>query len=512
MAEPPIDLRRRILVRRLAARHPELELAGDDLHLPLGAALVKITIEARDSARAFARGRTAALGYMVQGDLAGEAKDGARDALLAIGQSLLAIEDSSDEVREVGSFEGLAALPPGTRARPARPLLVDPSALIPTIQRLHEAELNAGASRQLLELPPCLSIEMRPEPLGPEIAPKQAVLLPEPCNACGAAACCPALPASPPAMPLRPLRHAEATAAALAAVSSIAAAFERPVPAAALQFLVEVQALRRGLHSIPPVPFELSLKRSDTRLDATLRIVEYSPRSPPGADSRGVRGPVRRRALVRILERMAGTVASEAAAWLERVERHASVGLEMSIGVEIDLATGGVRPQLYAHVEPESGPRARDLVEAMLAFASAVSPDVRAIAEEPGGSALVLAAHAPTAGTPHRVKLYFARALASGHARSGLVAANPGSLAAYAPDTGLAVLAADGRGAVWEKWDFPCARHFQATQALPEDFARGLDDPDAARIRRILDGDTFAPWYTWLSVGRGSRAVYFVPR
>jgi hypothetical protein len=506
----PFASRRRILARRLAALHPELELgAGDALHLPRGEARIVITIEARDAVGAFARGRTAGLRYTIEGNLAAAEKAQVRAAVLAIGQSLSAVEDPSDDARPVESLEELASIPAGARALLAPLLLADPSALIPAVERLHQAELRGHGPGALLGLPPCLSIEMRPEAVYAEVA-SRSVTLPKPCDTCGVAARCPAPLTSPPAAALRPLRHADATAAALSAVTSIAAAFDRPVPATALRFLTEVQALRRGLHSITPLPLELSLKCTGARVDPTLRLVEYSPRSPRGAGSRESRGPARRRALVGIVERLAGTVASEASAWIERLEPHASAGLELSIGVEIDLASDRVRPQLYAHVEPESEPR--HLVEAMLAFAGTESQDVQAIAEGPHPSALVLAAYGPTAAALRRVKLYFARPLVSGHARSGLAPASLDPFAAFAPDSGLAVLAADAGGCVWEKWDFPCARHFQATGALPAAFARGLDEPDAERVHAILDGGAFAPWYTWLSVGRVSRAVYFVPR
>ncbi len=501
---------RRGLARRLLALHPELVAGAREgvLCLELGAGRVVVTVEAR-GAGAQVVGRRAALRYAIEGALGAAEKEQARAVLRALGESLAAVEGA----REVGGAEELSALGPGERAWVGQGALEDPSALVGAIDALHQGALRGEGPGAIEGLPPCLSLEMRPEQVRGGVRAVSGPLV-APCDGCGAAVVCPAsaVPRRSTGGALRPLRHDEPTAAALAAMRSVAAAFGRPVPAAAIDALVQIQALRRGVHALPPVPFELSLKRSGGGLEPALRFVEYSPRSPPGASSREARGPSRRRVLAALAGRVDPSSGAEAAAFVAEVEAAQSPGLEVSVGVEVDLAGEGARAQLYAHVEPEPRGGARSVVERVLAFAGAPGPEVLAVLDLLSGSDLVLAAHAPRGGASRRVKLYFARALDAGHDPSGLAPADLGPLAPYAPRAGLAVLVAEAGSVRWEKWDFPCARHFQRTEALPAAFADGLGGEDAARVARILDGEAFAPWYTWLSVGRAARTVYFVPR
>ena len=126
-------------------------------------------------------------------------------------------------------------------------------------------------------------------------------------------------------------------------------------------------------------------------------------------------------------------------------------------------------------------------------------------------SDVVLIALSPSRGAPRRTKVYFERRLADGHA-SGLLPAEPGALAPFAPDRGLAVLACESGRLRWEKWDFPCATHYQRSGGLAAAFATGLDPLERARVEQLLDGRRFAPWPTWLSVNPVGSTLYFVPR
>jgi hypothetical protein len=124
----------------------------------------------------------------------------------------------------------------------------------------------------------------------------------------------------------------------------------------------------------------------------------------------------------------------------------------------------------------------------------------------------VLVALAPGDGKPRRTKVYLERPLDQGHEASGLKPADTGTLRSFAANRGLAVLACDSETPLWEKWDFPCAVHYQLAAGLASAFAEGLGDEDRARIAGLLDGRRFAPWPTWLSVGRDASTLYFVPR
>jgi hypothetical protein len=125
---------------------------------------------------------------------------------------------------------------------------------------------------------------------------------------------------------------------------------------------------------------------------------------------------------------------------------------------------------------------------------------------------LVLLALSPEGTDARRSKLYVSAPLGLSHAESGLRPADLGALSPHAPAWGLAVLECGASGAAWRKHDFPCLTHFQRASGLAGDFGAGLDEPDRRRLGKILDGDAFAAWPTWLSVSPNGRALYFIPR
>jgi hypothetical protein len=360
-----------------------------------------------------------------------------------------------------------------------------------------------------------MDTDIRPE------APREPVAyvhtpIVEPCDACGAAIYCPAnaAPRPRPARPLRILRFQDPTAAALAAIHAVAAAWKRPVPSGSLEVLTSLLSLREGALGVPQVPLELSLKRSRTALLPRLRFVEYSPRSRPGLPSREERSPLRRRHLIELAE---GLGASEARAWVDALAPGQPEGMELSFGVDADLDGGPVLAQLYAHVEPSDRAAMVAALRSILAWCGAQgSQAARAIDLASGAngatrSDVVLVSLSPGPRDPRRTKIYFARRLADGDA-SGLHPADPGPLRAFAHERGLAVLACDSGALRWEKWDFPCAPHYQLCGGLAEAFASGLPAEERSRVVGLLDGRRFAPWPTWLSVGPDASTLYFVPR
>jgi hypothetical protein len=522
--------RRRLLAHRLRALHPELGLGmmPGSLVLDLGDARVVLVVESANVETAHVRGRIAALRYAVEGVIAPSDAARARRLVLEAGESLLRLESLPLEVRAMSTAKELAELGPGEAATLTPAALADPSELVDAIEVLHRASLRGDEPGEMSDLPPCLSLEMRPELPRTFIVEMKTPLV-APCSDCGVAARCPAnaVQRATPRHAISPLRHGESSTAMLAAVSAITEAFDVEVPAAALRAILELCALRAGIHSLVPLPFELSLKCADDRLEPVLRFVEYSPRSPRGMPSRLERNPERRRQLLAIAAKLtthgataepASDVVASANAWLAEIERTQSAALDMSLGFEIDLTTLTTRPQLYAHVEATPRARVHELIERTLAFSGVSSDAARPFLDlhalHPGRprSDVVLAAFSPSANAPRRTKLYFTRALREGHAESQLTPAETGALAAFAPDSGLAVLVAERSAARWEKWDFPCARHFQRSAGLVDAFAEGLASSDAARLKRILSGSRFAVWPTWLSVGRAARTIYFIPR
>jgi hypothetical protein len=311
------------------------------------------------------------------------------------------------------------------------------------------------------------------------------------------------------------LRHRDPTAAALAAAHAVAGAWSRPIPAAAMDALLALLGGRAGALGVPPIPLELSLKRSAGALLPRLRVVEYSPRSRPGLPAREDRAPLRRDRLIEIAEALG---AAEARAWVAMLEAEQPPGMELSFGLDADLHTGRVLPQLYAHIEPRDHARILGALRGALAWSGAgdaAVPPLLALATDGGEAArsdVVLIALSPAAGAPRRTKAYFSRPLAAPHAPSGLLPARPGALGAFAPARGLAVLSCEPGALRWEKWDFPCSAHYQRAEGLAAAFAGGLPGEDQERVTRLLDGRTFAAWPTWLSAGTSTATLYFVPR
>jgi hypothetical protein len=459
---------------------------------------VVIAIEPSGTPRAQVSGRHLSLAYRVEGSLAPQDGAAMRDRMRAIAETFMGAESS----------------PP----LPER-FLSDPSLLIEPVDRLRRAEIHEAHPIAPSNLPPCMDTAVRPETPQRPLA-RVATPIVAPCDECGAALCCPsnARPRPAPARPLRVLRHGDAAEATLAAITAVAGAWKQPVPGVALEVLSVLFGARAGVLGVPAAPFELSLKRSASSLLPRLRLVEYSPRSRAGLPSREERAPRRRDRLVALAESLGAT---EARSWVELLEGEQPPGMELSFGIDADLGPverGKALPQLYAHIEPRDRngmlTTLRRVLEWSGAKPSEVEPFASLVRGYDGGdrSELVLVALAPGEGRARRTKVYFGRQLEKGHGPSGLQPADTGSLRSFASNRGLAVLACDSETPSWEKWDFPCAVHFQLAAGLPSAFAEGLGEEDRARVATLFDGRRFAPWPTWLSVGNAASTLYFVPR
>jgi FAD/FMN-containing dehydrogenase len=507
--------------RALLSAHDDLvAVEGDvDLALPIEGGRINLKIAPARATGAQVRGRAWSLAYRVEGALPPAEGERARGLLRAVAETFLRVEGASADDASIPGLESrveAARRSPGALAvQVPAALIADPSLLSDAVDRIRRADIDAGVAVVLAGLPPCLDTAVRPEPLAAP-APRVHTPLVAPCNACGAAVYCPAnsAPRAPIAGPLRVLRHQDATAAALAAVHAVAAEWKKPVPAAALEAVLALLTDRVGVLGVPPVPFELSLKRSAAALLPRLRLVEYSPRSRAGLPTREERASPRAARLVALAEVLG---ASDARGWIDAVVSAQPPGLELSFGVDADLEGGPVLPQIYAHVEPRDRVRMVDTLRAVLAWGGAASSEVERYVplvewpDEAVRSDVTLVSLSPADGAPRRVKVYFGRALSEGHA-TGLRPADPGPLRPYAPARGLAVLACEEGAICWEKWDFPCAAHYQRASGLAAAFARGLPSEEGARVERLLDGRRFAAWPTWLSVRPGEATLYFVPR
>jgi hypothetical protein len=468
------------VARALAAAYPEAALVDDrELVFTVGAARVRVVVQARDAEPALARLPSVSLHYRIEGALAG-----AEDLARALVRQL---------VREASRFEAEAPL-------------IDRAA-VDQIVEAYRALILAGRTSGGDGPAPCLSLDLRPLP------PRRMVAAPaplvEPCDGCGVAAYCPAneAPSREP-RPVRPLVHHDPLAAALAGVRAIADAWQAPPPRAVEDLLLELTQARVGAASLPAPPFELSLKLEGQRVLPRLRIVEYSA---TGAWREG-RGRARGEMLASLAARFAPREAVRE--WLALIEARQPPGVELSFGLDAALDGSDARPQLYAHVDPRDREAMTSLGRAVIEWSGASVPGLESLLalKESRPVELVLAAHAPMPREPRRTKLYFAVPLALAHDASGLAPAALGSLAPLAPAWGLAVLECASDGARWRKHDFPQAIHFQRLDALLDPLLAPLDAAERERARGILSSRRFAAWPTWLSVAPDSFAIYFVAR
>lgn len=403
----------------------------------------------------------------------------------------------------------LAALLGGEE--PPDDALADPVALIPVVDAARRAWLERGRPPQLSRLPPCLDIALRPsEPLVP--LPQVPASLPPPCDDCSHALWCPANAAPPRGdrTGLRPLRHREPAGAVLAALRSIYAAWGQPDDATVVGWIHDQLALRRGMLGVSASPLELSLKREGDRLAPLLRVVDLHPPLPPSPAM--LAASAHRRS--RVCEHASGLGSSAAAAAIHElvalVDAHQpDPGWGLSYGIEAPIHGGPLRTQLYAHVSTDDTAAVRALVRAALRWAGAAEPEVARFTAFTDPRPVALVTHAPQPDDPRSIKIYVVASLDDSDPASGL---RPLARPAHAPRQGLAVLRCDARGVGWEKWDFRCAPQFQATGPVFDDFVAGLRDGDAERARRIVDGTSFVPWPTWVSVRPDARTIYFHPR
>ncbi|MEM9459447.1 MAG: hypothetical protein AAGF11_35035 [Myxococcota bacterium] len=436
----------------------------------------------------------------------------ARHAMLSLRHRLGGSLDDDDAVRRglaqiADTLPALAAMMLGGEISPEQAL--DPVSLLPCAVAARRAWLEHRRAPHIPGLPPCLDLELRPVeaivPLTEAVAP------PSPCNDCSHAMWCPAnaAPAVAPRQGLRPLRHREPTAAVLAALRSIYEAWGVAPSEAVTTWVHEAVAVRRGELSGPVFPFELSLKREHDRLAPLVRVVDMHPPMPPSWSTQEARCARRRRWLRESARALNdGPTARAVDDFMDWVEGHQEPTSWISYGIEGSVHGGRPRTQIYAHA-PHDADASLAFVRAALDWAGAPRAFIARLLAFCESRVIALVAHAPVAEDPRRIKLYVGASLSTREPDIGL---EPVAPPVYAPSHGLAVLRCGVDGPRWEKWDFRCMAHFQRFGPVLEDFVAGVRAQDVTRIRRILDGQDFAPWPTWVSMRPSARTIYFNPR
>lgn len=495
------ESRRARLFAELTLRVPSLLAdAGSDWTwvVPADPGRLSIRLVRTDAPHAFARFATVALAYRLDGGAPRDA-DAARRVLLEVAAALADLDSEPTESSALG------ALPEAAWTFAAR---VDATA---TEYRRRIEAWSTTPTTSDDDSAPCLSLAHRP-PFVRRAAVRTAA---ETCSTCGACALVEACPApnrseAPPAP--RPLRFRERSAAAHGAVRVVARAFDSDVPPIVAETIDALtgNATAEGVAT----PFELSLKVRDGRLEPAIRIVEYAPRSLPGADLAGLR--VARVAAVRGAASAAlpTPLAPSFEAFTALLGAHAPSGVELSLGLDVALADGDVAVQVYVHLDSVPDGARVPLVRDALRSSGVAESSIAALEDllRTLDASATLLAFAPTLREPRRLKVYVAAPLASAHAPSGLVPCDPAPFGAFAPSRGLAVFETRSDRLAPRKWDFPNSAHFQVARPSVRAFAAGLSETDERRVLSVLSGDELAAWPTWLSVGPDMRTYYFVPR
>lgn len=404
----------------------------------------------------------------------------------------------------------------GVRAELSPAVRGAPEALVHVVAACYSDAIEAGERWATpVEMAPCLSLAQRPR-----FAANAGVDLPlerpSPCDRCGAAALClMSTGARGQARPLRPLCHADDDAAARAALAVVVEAFggAGPLRARVLGTLAACTARRRQLGDAGFPPFELSLKRRGRQLLPVVRFVDYGPEggvAPAGPRQLRERGEQ----IEAEVERWLGaTAARDLRAFCGALERAQRAFVPLSLGFEVCATTGATRLQVYAHLPGQAPARQRGAAAACLEACVGPSASVPEVIGA-SGAPLELVAWSAGPAEPPALKLYVR--LPANHVDRALPATELGALGLFAASHGLCVFECGPKGVGFVKRDFPIVTHFQRAAPLAEAFADGLTARDRAVALKVLSGEAFAAWPTWMSAGLNERVaeqtLYFVPR
>jgi hypothetical protein len=463
-------------------------VGADTLRLEIDGARVEIFVApANDGPAFFAAGRTR-VAYRCSAGLPDLAKERLRGVLLELKTALAAgrVVDPHAPLPNGGGWTD-----PIDDS--------DPAAWRDWVTRSYRAAVEADRRDDCRGLPDCLDLRMRPPIPSPSIELAEPPTT-GPCARCGRAQVCPSARESAEGE-LKPLRHADAGSAELAALRVLSAAAALPLADALEAYALLIDACGdRALAGASPLEYSVRLAAGARQPDR-LRFVSYYPMVASDAVRRQInRG---RRAAVRTLAARWLTPRERAPldAWLECTTDAQPDTLGLSIGVEMDATD--IRLQVYAHPGPRDA--ADRLVNAVVQRLGGAPDRI-----PPEGPAPVLVGIALSAGRPPALKLYYRRAWEA-RGDTGLLPDGLEELASFNPGWGLAVQEHIEGRAEWIKWDFPVTTHYQIYDRFLAAFCRTTGDRQVS-VPDWLSGESFSPWPTWASLGRGGRALYFVAR
>jgi hypothetical protein len=475
----------------LCERVPAARAAGaDTLLLDIDGARVEIFLVSAEAARVFFAAGQTRLAYRCSAELPDRTKERLRVTLLDLKEQLAAgqVTDPHGPLPEGGGWtEGIRD--------GDRPAWRDWAA------RSYRASVESGRRDECTGLPDCLDMRMRP-PIQPHWRELAEAPRNGPCSQCGRARGCASARNSDSGEDLlKPLRHADAGSAELAALRVLAEASTVPL-AQAVEAYTHLTAAcgDRSLDGALPLEFSVRLPVGERQPDR-LRFVSYYPMVTSDAVRREInRG--RREAVRKLAARwLTPRETAPLDAWLECTTQTQPATLGLSVGVEMEAA--GARLQVYAHPEPNDA--AERFAHAAVAALGGSAESIPTPASPP-----VLVGVALSTNRPPALKLYYHRLWAA-REDTGLLPEGLGELTPFNPGWGLAIQEHTEGRAAWVKWDFPVTAHYQVYEQFLAAFWR-TTGAGAETVPGWLSGESFSPWPTWASLGRGGWALYFQAR
>ena len=472
----------------------------------------------------------ASLRYRVEGDLDDENQSSVRAALgelVAVFRDFVETENFwvTSEPLRIMTFPELEAMI-GAERLPER-LWLDPtlssrpSELLPYVRRLWRRGAETMEWTHLANVPVCLNSSQRPSCPGVEPGSARTGSLPASCRDCDVSSRCvgPSRGFEEEVDWLRPLRNGDSVEGTRRYIEAFCEEWEGASVTRALGIFNTILALRSSAPEVVYPPIECSLKIQEGRLLPRLRWVEYAPVGSGKREERARLNQRRREDLIGLCEgNLEADAAAEVKTWLEDVVQVQGDALEVSVGVELDVMTGALWIQLYAHLEPgDRGALTATVREALCrregdpGLESGVVGLCETGLEGCGPVDVPLLALSVGGGRPSRSKLYFALPLATTLPTLGLESISVPAFEEQLPAGGLAVLELGGERTDWVKWDWPCTVHYQEIEEVLSRLKEGVAKEDCGRLESLFESDRFGTWPTWMSVNQGGVTFYFQP-
>ncbi len=514
----------------------ELNLSGVHLRsansfgFVIGEALVVLEVLPPGKNLGLADSDVARLRYLLEGALTDNDRLLARRAVKAMISTFVGFIESKEfrlhpEPLRVTSFSELEALLKGSRL-PERVwfspgLITSPARLLSFARRFWSRGADALMWTAFENAPLCLNPVQRPGVPEEYVVESGSSRAQNGCRSCAVATRCVGGTRGFDHfdVDLRPLKNLDSIAGTRRFIEVFCEQWGVPTSSVAIRFL---DGLLLGRFESPGVvypPLECSLKIGGGRLLPRLRLVEYAPAVQGAKSLRSTLNRRRIRELYRLCCEMQGDESSEkVSTWLQEIGKIQGEGFELSIGIDLDVLTGRLVIQLYAHLEPGEREGVLRTVEWALrreeitpGFEARLVDFCKVGLEGWGPVDVPLLALSISDREPPRSKLYFALPLATEAPNLGLKSIQVPGFEKQLPKSGLAIFEfSDGAGE-WVKWDWPCSSHYQDIENVVSNLIDGAVANEGPRLEVLFRNEHFGAWPTWMSSSSTGVTFYFQP-